>query len=171
MLQFIKVGIFAAFLQLIVVTLVSCLVSVSDLRALVVPATNAMTPTDALLYLYSPLKWLFLLLAVGIILTDTKYTTFAATRIRHASRLVRPTVPDHAANTLLVLLSLPTVGLAILTLRQPPDFVLALSNNFGQSGRIWITWSALMSVGAVFFGVISHAAWRAVHTRPLDPGS
>ena len=164
MLQFIKVGIFAGVLQLIIVTLVSCLVSVSALRAFVVPATNATTPAE-LLYVYSPLKWLFLLLAVGIVLTDTKYITSAATRIRHASRLMRPTVPDHAANTLLVLLALPTAGLAILTLRQPPDFILALSSDFGQSARIWITWSGLMSVGVAFFGSISHAAWRAVHTR------
>jgi hypothetical protein len=167
MLQFIKVGIFAGFLQLIIVTLVSCLVSVSTLRALVVPATNATTPAE-LLYIYSPLKWLFLLLAVGIVLTDTKYVAFAATRIRHASRLMKPTIPDHAANTLLVLVALPTAGFAILTLRQPPDFVLELSSYFGHSGRIWITWSALMSVGVAFFGAISHAAWRAFHTRTPD---
>jgi hypothetical protein len=164
MLQFMKVGIFAGFLQVIIVTLVCCLVSVSDLRALVIPATNATTPAE-LLYFYSPLKWLFLLLAVGIMLTDTKYVTFGAARIRHASRLMKPTVPDHAANTLLVLLALPTAGLAILTLRQPPDFALALSSDFGHSGRIWITWSGLMSVGVAFFGAISHAAWRAVHMR------
>lgn len=167
MLQFIKVGIFAGFLQLIIVTLVSCLVSVSTLRALVVPATNATTRAE-LLYIYSPLKWLFLLFAVGIVLTDTKYVAFAATRIRHASRLMRPTIPDHAANTLFVLLALPTAGFAILTLRQPPDFVLALSSYFGHSARIWITWSALTSVGVAFFGAISHAAWRAVHTRPPE---
>ena len=170
MLQFIKVGIFAGVLQLIIVTLVSCLVSVSSPRALVVPATDATTPASELLNLYPLLKWLFLVLAVGIILTETKYMAFATIRIRNASRLMRPTVPDHAANTLLVLLALPTVGLATLTLRQPPDFVLALSSYFGDSGRIWIIWSALMSVGAAFFGAISHAAWRAIHTRPLDPG-
>ncbi len=166
MLQFLKVGIFAGFLQLIIVTLVACLAWVPTLWASIVPATNATTPTAELLYIYALLKWVFLLLAVGVVLTDTKYSSFTAARIRNVSRLMRPDVPDHAANTLLVLLALPTAGFAVLTLRQPPDFVLALSSYFENSGHIWITWSALMSVGVAFSGAISHAAWRAGHSAP-----
>ena len=162
MLRFLRVGIIAGSLQLITVTLVSCLVSVSSLRALVVPGIEETTPTTELLYIYWLLKMLFMLFAVGIVLTDTKYITFTATRIRHASRLMRPTVPDHAAKTLLVLLALPTAGFAILTLQQPPDFVTALSGYPERPTWFWITWSALMSVGVAFFGALSHATWRAV---------
>lgn len=167
MLQFIKVGIFAGFLQLIIVTLVSCLVSVSTLRALVVPATNATTRAE-LLYIYSPLKWLFLLFAVGIVLTDTKYVAFAATRIRHASRLMRPTIPDHAANTLFVLLALPTAGFAILTLRQPPDFVLALSSYFGTQPAFG-SHGRLLRALVWHFSVQSHTLHGGQSTRgPLS---
>jgi hypothetical protein len=164
MLPFVKVGIVAGSLQLITVALVSCLVlAPSTLRALVVATRNEATPAAELVHDFLPLKWLFLVLAVGIVLTDTKHLTFAATAIRNASRLMRPTVPDHAATTLFVLLVLPTAAFAILTLQQPPDFVIALSGYWELSSWFWITWSALMSVGVAFCGAITHAAWRAAH--------
>jgi len=167
MLQFLRVGIIAASLQLIIVTLVSCPLSVTPHQTLVVPAINETTPTADFLYIYWLLKLLFLLVAVGIVLTDTKCVASTAARIRHASRLMRPRVPDHAANTLLVLLALPTAGFAILTLQEPSDVVIALTGYSGRPTWFWITWSALMSVGAAFF-VHSHMQLGDRAKRPAS---
>jgi hypothetical protein len=162
MFQFLKVGMIGAGLQLVIVTFVTCLISLPALRALIIPATKRLPPDAELLFVYSPLKWLFFLVAVGIALTDSRLITFTAARIGYASRLMKPTVPDHAAKKLLALVGFTTFGLAILTLRPPPDFVIALSGWFQNSTTIYIMWSGLMSIGVANFGAITYAAWRAV---------
>jgi hypothetical protein len=162
MLQFLKVGLISAGVQLMVVAMVTYLVSFSALRELIVPAMEGSTANLEILYIYGPLTWLFPLLAMGIALTNNRFIASSAARIRHASRLMKPSIPDHAAKTLFALLGLTTAGFATLTLQEPPNFVVALSGYFEHLSTIWIMWSGFMSTGVANFGATTHAAWRAV---------
>jgi hypothetical protein len=101
-----------------------------------------------------------LLVAVGIAFTDSRSRRLAATRIRLASRGMRPVVPEHAARTLVALCGMATMGFAVLELSRPPDLVAALDGYFGGS-RTWIIWSGIMSIAVASVGAISYAAWRA----------
>jgi hypothetical protein len=85
------------------------------------------------LYVYLSLRWLFFLVAFGIALTDSRSATFANAQIRHRSRLMKPMDPDYGAKKLLALFGFSTVGFAIFTLDQPPDFIVGLRGWFKNS--------------------------------------
>jgi len=162
MSQVLKLGIIAAGLQLIIVTLVMCFVSITSLRELVIPAMKRSTPEAEFLYVYLLLRWLFFLVAVGIALTDTRSATLTAAQIRHVSRLMKPIDPDDGAKKLLALFGFSALGFAILTLDQPPDLIVGLGGWFKNSTPPYIMWSGLMSIGVGYFGAITYAARRAV---------
>jgi hypothetical protein len=163
MSQVLRLGIIAAGLQLPIVTLVLCFVSLSSLREFVIPVTKPAAPDAGLAYLVLPLKWLLVLVAVGgIALTDTRFSAFAARRIRHDSRLIKPADPNYEAEKLLALCGFSALGCAIFTLEQPPDFIITLGRWFTNSTAAYTLWSGFMSLGVAHFGAIAYAAWRAV---------
>jgi hypothetical protein len=75
---------------------------------------------------------------------------------------MKPMDPDHGAKKLLALFGFSTVGFAIFTLEQPPDFIVGLLGWFKNSIPPYIMWSGLMSIGVAYFGAIAYAARRAV---------
>ena len=114
---------------------------------------------DALLPL---LRWIYLLMALGVALTSDRFVDFSAARIRLASRLMRPTVPDHATKSLLTQLTLASIGLAVLALRPPPDLLIVATRYFGPGWVASAAWSGMMSAAAAGFGANAQAAKRAL---------
>ena len=71
---------------------------------------------------------------LGVALTSDRFIDFTAAGIRLASRVMRPTEPDHATKSLLTQLTLASIGLALLALRPPPDLFIAAAAISGLVG-------------------------------------
>ena len=108
------------------------------------------------------LKWTFLVTAFGIALTANRFVDRTASRIRQASRLMAPTKPDQAANTLFASLGFTTAGFAILALRLPSEVLPMPDDQMETSGLVAIIWSGLMSIGVAGFGANTYATWKAM---------
>jgi hypothetical protein len=163
MLRLFQAGLVAAPIQFIAVGLETLVAVLSAQHGLIAPALLAVSPdsdfqSDAIFPL---LIWVYLLTALGLALTCDRFIFLTAARIRHASRLMRPTEPDHAAKTLLVLLWLTAIGFAVMALRSPPYPLLEAARYIGCTCAASIAWSGLMSIGAASFGANAQAASRS----------
>ena|ERR1700686_136957 len=163
MLRLFQAGLVAALIQFIAVGLETLVALLSAQHGLVAPALLDVSPdsdfqSDAIFPL---LIWVYLLTALGVALTSDRIVDLTAARIRHASRLMRPTEPDHAAKTLLVLLWLTAIGFAIMALRSPPYPFLEAGRYIGCTCAASIAWSGMMSIGAAGFGANAQAASRS----------
>jgi hypothetical protein len=160
MLRLFQAGLVAACIQCVAVATVTLVVFLAVQHDLIVPASpnigaDAESELNALL---PPLRWIYLLIALGAALTSNRFVDFTAARIRHASRLMRPTDPDHATKTLLTQLTLASIGFSVLALRPPPDLLTAVGDYLGRGCVTSIAWSGAMSVAAAGFGANAHAA-------------
>jgi hypothetical protein len=167
-----QAGVVAAFIQCIavgMVTIAMLLAVQHDLIVLEPPhiGANFKSELDALLPL---LRWIYLLIAVGVALTSDRFVDFTAARIRLASRLMHPAETDHATKTLLVQLMLASIGLAVLVLRPPPDLLISAAGYLGCGWDASVAWSGMMSIAAAGFGANAQAARRALRAsnRPRN---
>ena len=159
-----QAGLVAACIQCIAVaaTTTAMLLAVQhDLIVLAPPHIGAdiKSELDALLPL---LRWIYLLIALGVALTSDRFVNFTAARIRLASRLMHPTETDHATKSLLTQLTLASIGLAVLALRPPPNLLIAAAGYLGCGWVASVAWSGMMSVAAAGFGANAQAARRAL---------
>jgi hypothetical protein len=131
---------------------------------LIAPASSGVGPAfDSQFASISPLlTWIYLLTALGVALTSNRFVDFTTARIRGASRLMRPTEPDHATKTLLVQLWLAAIGFAVLALRSPPDSFVEAGRYYGFTCAASIAWPGIMSIGAASFGASAQAAKKAL---------
>lgn len=132
-----QAGLAAAFIQFIAAGTVPFAVFLTVQQELIVLAPpnidgDVESKMDSLLPL---LRWIYLLIALGVALTGDRFIDFTAARIRLASRLMRPIEPDHATKSLLTQVTLASVGMAILALRPPPDLLIAAARYLGPG---WI---------------------------------
>ena len=163
MLRLFQAGIFAACIQCIAAGTVTLVMLLAAQHNLIVPASSdigvdAESEMDSLLPL---LRWMYLLIALGVALTSDRFVDFTAARIRLASRLMRPTEPDDATKSLLTQLTLASIGFAVLALRPPPDLLIVAARYLGCDCVASVTWSGVMSVAAAAFGANAHAARSA----------
>ena len=107
------------------------------------------------------LPWIYLVLASGAAMTANRFIDLTAVRISHASRLMNPTKPDQAAETLLPQLSVVAVSCAVMTV-FPPDLLAPAFHALGHPHTASLAWSAIMSIGAAAFGANAHATARSL---------
>jgi hypothetical protein len=88
----------------------------------------------------------------------TRQVDLTARRLKDGFRRLSPRDPYRAASSLLVQLSLTSIGLAVLAIRPPPGFVLSLGSTLGSAGYGALAWPATMSIGVAAFGANAHAA-------------
>lgn len=159
-----QAGLAAAFIQFVAAGAVTFAVFLTVQQDLIVLASlniggDVESKMDSLLPL---LRWIYLLIALGLAMTGNRFIDFTATRIRLASRLLRPIEPDHATKSLLTQLTLASIGTAVLALRPPPDLLIATARYLGSSWVALAAWSGMMSVAAAGFGASAQAARRAL---------
>ena len=160
MLRLFRAGLVAAFIQCIAAGTVTLALFLAVQHDLILPASphigvDAESELNSLLPL---LRWIYLLIALGVALTSDRFVDFTAARIRLASRLMRPTVPDHATKSLLTQLTLASFGFAVLALRPPPDLLIVATRYFGSGWVAAAGWSGMMSAAAAGFGANAQAA-------------
>jgi hypothetical protein len=163
MIRLFQAGLVAACAQLVAVALATLLIFLAARHDLITPTLAEICPNveaspSSILPL---LPWIYLLTAIGIVLTSGRFVDFTAAHIRRASRLMRPAEPEHATKALLVQLWLTAVGFAILVLRPPPHVWIEVGRYFGASCAASIVWSGMMSIGLACFGANAHAARKA----------
>jgi hypothetical protein len=168
-LLLLQAGLVAAFIQCVAAgaaTIVLLLEVQYDLIVLASPNVNDGVESEIGLDSLLPLlRWIYLLLALGVALTSNRFVEFTAARIRSASRAMHPTEPDHATDTLLTQITLASIGLAILTLRPPPDFLVAAGRSIGSGWVASAAWSGIMSAAVAGFGATAQAARRALEEQ------
>jgi hypothetical protein len=107
--------------------------------------------------------WSDILIAVCLSMIQTRQVDLTARRLKTGFRRLSPRDPDHAASSLLVQLSLTSIGFAVLAMRPPPGFVLSLGSMLGSAGYGALIWPAAMSIGVAAFGANAHAALLGKH--------
>lgn len=120
--------------------------------------TDPATDMDPLLPF---LRWGYIVIALGVALTNHRIVEFTAARIRLASGLMRRSEPDHATRSLLTQLTVASIGFAVLGLRPAPDLLITIGRHLGGVWLGSVAWSGMMSIGAASFGANAHAASRA----------
>ena len=110
------------------------------------------------------LSWGYLLTACGVALTGHRAIDATASRIRHASRNMRPGEPDRATRILLSLLSVSTAASAVCALSPAPVILTLIGRHFACVCVASIIWSGTMSVGVASFGTNARAAIRALRS-------
>jgi hypothetical protein len=112
--------------------------------------------------IFSFLRWVYLLISVGVALTGNRVVDATAARISYASSLMRPIGRDHATKTVLVQFSIAAIAFAITTLTSPPNLLIEGGRHLGCSCIAFIGWSGAMSIGAAGFGANALAAGKAL---------
>jgi len=129
MLRLFQAGVIAALMQCFAILLATLLIfsyAHHRIENLQVPADD---PTA--LSLIPLLQLIYLLTAVGAAATRHRFVDLTAARIRRASRLMNPSDPDRAANTLMISLWFTAMGFGAVTLSSPP------SNGAGLASRVF----------------------------------
>ena len=80
--------------------------------------------------------WSDILIAVCLSMIRTRQVDLTARRLKDGFRRLSPRDPDRAASSLLVQLSLTSIGFAVLAIRPPPGFVLSLRID-ARERRLW----------------------------------
>ena len=156
MLRLFQAGVIAALMQCIAILLATLLIfSYAHHRI-----ENLQMPADdpTVLSLISLLQLIYLLTAVGVAATRHRFVDLTAARIRRASRLMNPSDPDRAANTLMISLWFTAMGFGAVTLGSPPSFLTGQGWHLGYLDAAPIIWSGMMSIGVASFGANAQAA-------------
>ena len=104
----------------------------------------------------------YLVLSLGVALTENRLLDVTAMHIRRVSHLKRLSRPYLMMALILFLFCLGTAGFTMLTLQVPPKFLVDLGHYFGWGGRPPIIWPGTMSIGVAWFAASAHAALRAL---------
>ena len=163
MRQLFGAGIFAGFVQALMVLGLS----VAAIRHLGVDQflpveTDAETGQMGVRYA-TLVAWSDILIAVCLSMIRTRQVDLTARRMKDGFRRLSPRDPDRAASSLLVQLSLTSIGFAVLAMRPPPGFVLALGSTLGSAGYAALVWPETMSIGVAAFGANVHATLLGKH--------
>jgi hypothetical protein len=126
-------------------------------------ADSSTSSRDPTLSVVSLLPLIYVVLAAGVALTKHRYVTLTSTRIRHASRLMSSSEPDHAASALAICFFFTSIGCATFALQPPPTILVDMNWHLGPHAAAPMLWSALMSVCVASFGANAHAAFDAMH--------
>jgi hypothetical protein len=103
----------------------------------------------------------YLILGLGIALTENRFLDSTAVQIRHISHLKPFPRPNLVMALLLILFCLGAVGFTLLALR-PPQFLVDLGHQGDWGEMALIAWPGTMSIGAACFGANAHATLRAL---------
>ena len=152
-------GFVAASAQILAVTAATVAVTIALRCGLVIPASGA--AESELQSVVRLLRWIDLLLAIGIALTRNRFIDETAGRIREAARRFYPPAPDRTCKALFVQLGATSAGLAVLAFRPPPGFLIAAAETRGWGPAVVLLWPGVMSVGVAAFGANAHAARTA----------
>jgi hypothetical protein len=143
MFRLLKAGLVAALLQAAACLLVTALAGLT-LAALGRPM------------MVFALRWSFLVVALGLSVTTSRFLDATIADMRKASRK-----SGMSLTPLVSALGFAAVGFFALALRPPPEPVASLVDSlFGASVSL-IVWPAVMTVGMAAFGASTHAAARA----------
>jgi hypothetical protein len=141
MFDLLKVGTVAALVQVAV-----CLVALT-----IVSLVDAPVPSG--LPVATTSKWGFLIIAIGLSLTTSRFLTYTAARMNWAS--AKSGVP---LTPLISTLGVAAVGFFVLALRSPPEFFQSTAVSLIGTSAGSLLWPALMSIGLAAFGSSAHAA-------------
>lgn len=157
-------GFVAAFLQLIALALATPLVlaimghgsSVPLLTSFVPNFTIPSTETQS-----SIITGTYLIVSLGVALTENRFLDSTAMQIRHLSHLKRFYNADLAMTLLLIQFCLGVAGFAMLALHIP-QFLVDLEHQDGWRKIAFVVWPGSMSIGTAFFCANAHATLRAL---------
>jgi hypothetical protein len=156
MLRLFQAGVIAALMQGVAILLVTLLVfSYAHHR---IENLQVLTDDPTVLSLVPLLQLIYLLTAVGVAATRHRFVDLTAERIRRASRLMNPSDPDRAANTLMISLWFAAMGFAAVSLGPPPSFLTEHGWHLSYFDAAPIIWSGMMSIGVASFGANAQAA-------------
>jgi hypothetical protein len=156
MLRLFQAGVTAACMQCLAILLATLLIfsyAHHRIENLQVPAYDPTVRS-----LIPLLQLIYLLAAVGVAATRHRFVDLTAARVRRASRLMNPSDPDRAANTLMISLWFTAMGFAAVTLGSPPSFLTEQGWHLGYFDAAPIIWSGMMSIGVAGFGANAQAA-------------
>ncbi len=163
-----QAGLAAACLQSTAVLFATLIVYVATRQGLIGPlSSQARSDAGSLLTSVLPLlKWVYILTAVGVALTDDRFVPRTAAQICQASGHMNPARPDLAAKFLMVQLCLSAIGFVMVAFRQPPGLLIETCRYVGCSWAASILWPGMMSIGVASFGANARAARNALlHDR------
>ena len=145
-----QAGLVAAGRQLLAVAVITVVISIfeSDQRVQCLPLDSPF------------LQFAYLLTAIGLALSNDRFIDVTADRIRRASRIMNAVKPEEVSKRLGVQLAITAILLGVITVREPPDFLLAAGQYLGSACGAVIGWAGSMSVGVACFGASAHAALR-----------
>ena len=103
----------------------------------------------------------YLILGLGVALTENRFLDPTAMQIRHISQLKSFPRPNLVMALLLIQFCLGVVGFTMLAL-WPPQFLVDLGHQGNWGEMALIVWSGTMSIGAACFGANAHATLRAL---------
>ena len=156
MLRLFQAGVTAAWMQCLAILLATLLIlSYAHHR---IETLQVQADDPAVQSLIPLLQLIYLLTAVGVAATRHRFVDLTAERIRRASRLMNPSDPDRAANTLMISLWFAAMGFAAVTLGPPPSFLTEHGWHLSYFDAAPIIWSGMTSIGVASFGANAQAA-------------
>lgn len=166
MFKLIRVGLAGAGVQSIVVVGVAILFAAMMHTSVVKDASDFDSSTLGMIEMidsYLPLvRYTYLLLAAGIILTHSRWSDIATADARRTSLVINPFSPRRITESIFGQLMIVTICFGIAVLRPPP-YILEVSLYFLESRWIIsVIWSGAMSVAMVAFGISAAAAKKAM---------
>lgn len=164
MFRLFPVGFVAAFLQLIALALATPLVFIIVGHGSAVPLLTSFIPNflpPSIETQSSIITGTYLIVSLGLALTENRFLDSTAMQIRHISHLKRFHNADLAMTVLLIQFCLGVAGFTMLALHIP-QFLVDLEHQDGWLKFAFIVWPGTMSMGTAFFGANAHAALRAL---------
>jgi hypothetical protein len=122
--------------------------------ALARPWPQARTSSDVV----HMLRLTYLLLAVGVAFTKTRFVHSTSKAIADASRKMNRSEPAAGAYKLLLCLWVGAIGMASITIVSPPTPSFEDGWLFGHVDAAAILWPAATSIGVAVFGASAQAA-------------
>jgi len=164
MLRLIRAGLVAAGLQLGAVVVVTLLVMLPALDSTTFQSTPSIPRTPEIIWSYaSPfLIWSYLIVAVGIALSNSKFTFYTAEHIRAAAQHAHID-REQTLMSLLVCLAIPALLVASFALEPPPVLLVEAVRYFDYNGAAGPVWGAAMSIAVAGLGSMAHAVKRALY--------
>jgi hypothetical protein len=162
--RLLQVGFVAAFLQLIAEVLVTPFALVMMRHGTLMPLSTSTASdfTEPSIDIQSSIiAGTYLIISLGVALTENRFLDSAATQIRHMSHLKPFRQPNMVMALMLVQFCLGVAGFTMLALHQP-QILIDCENQFGWGGTFIIAWPGIMSIGVACFGANAHAALRAL---------
>lgn len=157
-------GFVAALLQLIAVTLVTPVVLATMGDRSIMPLSMSFLPnltTPSLETQSSIVTGTYLIISLGVALTENQLLDSSAMQIRHLSHLKPFSRPELVMALFLLQFCLGAAVFTVLALHTP-QFLVDLEHQDGWGEMALIVWPGTMSIGVACFGANAHAALRAL---------